>query len=1264
MSSKDIGMNIRKIKKLVNNPGKFFLDSKIVKHFSGRKKQIINKPSLGFIVIGSDAVITEDTIESINSARKKYITINSPHVIIENTDNLIDEIKDASAKINTDYIKIMHEGEILHVDFLKNFYGSINWDIDSDIILHSYTHDIANCQIDPLIGDLKNAPTQTGHDRKDYLIPISNVLIFKPEVLSSLEEFIISTSLFGKIFNCLNLLASSSINSSIPYIRGALTSNINCERLETQLQNTIKDGNEFLEILNRVEILLLSKNQAAQFNKSILCLIHNIVLLLLKNKKTDELIIPEKAKNITDKLFNIINLLGVDSLKSYSSNNYNHIHKIGYLQILGLNADRDLCYIEDVDTKNNRIKFKVASHHDVVPRLFLNQKEIIPLSVKVKDLTVFNYSFSYEIYFWLPYQLESHEFYILNEYKTDMMISGKRQQKSSIKNIINSHNKKNTITIDMPRKAKLLRYAGSLNNVKNKLNDSWIFIDNEIRADDNAEHFYRYVTKNHPNVNCYFLISKNSSDWERLKNEGFKLIQFGGLMHRLALLNAKYLLSSHANPAIVNYLPRKHYSDIMRYKFVFLQHGITKDDQSEWLNSRKIDFLVTAAQHEFKDISGRGRYRYTTQETVLTGFPRFDNLIANGKNNKQILIMPTWRKSLSGELIRKSSKRIKNPEFINSFFCKMWGEFLRSEQLQQLSQNYGYKIKFLPHPNITDYLDELDIPSYIEIGDLTTTSIQTTFINSDLLITDFSSVAFDVAYMNKPVIYFQFDSETFFSEHSYSKGYYDYESLGFGPVVKSISNLNSEIEKILSNECLVAPYYKQRIEQFFPYQDRNNSSRLFDVLNNESKKHYSIDTILQYIAMYIHRLEYKTALSLLSRFDNILKNTPNWYSEKLTKILNDLYLLAMLYEDDVALIHIKNTAFSLNIIIHLISDKISDLVSECKNIICSVENYVSSTTVGESDEESSIVLDNNMTGFEQVCYFTYHYHLNNYSLALKGLNTKPSGYSCSLPNKIEFMRCIALIKTGAVASTASLLKKVQLSEKDKELLLETYYNFHNVSDRHNLDIYHLIPNPNSSQIAIEAFLLLSKKVDFDLFNSLTDKLTLSEITLNYHIDNLFKKKRYSTIISILDNSRNLDIYLNNDESKGNYLTTIFQTSGIECFLSTLNKLDDGNNLTNAIECYFTNNKKNDYDIFYHIIESLITNDLYPFTCADIYKYALFLFNNSRPGLAKKLVTLSMMKKHEEFYTDKNNWNGDNDYKTLLSAISELNNAIQEFNRIA
>ncbi|HAN4233363.1 TPA: hypothetical protein IFB63_004867, partial [Escherichia coli] len=191
-----------------------------------------------------------------------------------------------------------------------------------------------------------------------------------------------------------------------------------------------------------------------------------------------------------------------------------------------------------------------------------------------------------------------------------------------------------------------------------------------------------------------------------------------------------------------NYLPRNHYSDIMKYKFVFLQHGITKDDQSEWLNSRKIDYLVTASTYEYEDISRRGRYRYTTQETVLTGFPRYDNLVKNTISKKQILIMPTWRKDLAGELQKKSSKRVKNPQFSNSIFCEMWGGFLRSDNLKKACFDKGYTVIFYPHPNLVDYIEDLNIPDYIKIGDLSTGSIQTAFKDADLLITDYSSVAF------------------------------------------------------------------------------------------------------------------------------------------------------------------------------------------------------------------------------------------------------------------------------------------------------------------------------------------------------------------------------------------------------------------------------------------------------------------------------------------------------------------------------------------
>ncbi|MCW1463129.1 hypothetical protein OLR52_05700 [Campylobacter jejuni] len=42
-----------------------------------------------------------------------------------------------------------------------------------------------------------------------------------------------------------------------------------------------------------------------------------------------------------------------------------------------------------------------------------------------------------------------------------------------------------------------------------------------FRADDNAEHLYRYVMKNHLKQNIVFVLRKNSHDYKRLKKRRF-----------------------------------------------------------------------------------------------------------------------------------------------------------------------------------------------------------------------------------------------------------------------------------------------------------------------------------------------------------------------------------------------------------------------------------------------------------------------------------------------------------------------------------------------------------------------------------------------------------------------------------------------------------------------------------------------------------------------------------------------------------------------
>ena len=74
---------------------------------------------------------------------------------------------------------------------------------------------------------------------------------------------------------------------------------------------------------------------------------------------------------------------------------------------------------------------------------------------------------------------------------------------------------------------------------------------------------------------------------------------------------------------------------------------------------------------------------------------------------------------------------------------------------------------------VASYTDEVHYYLVCNV-DNSEIDIQNLLKDSALMITDYSSVFMDFAYMEKPEIYFQFDEDQFRSTH-YAKGYFDYK---------------------------------------------------------------------------------------------------------------------------------------------------------------------------------------------------------------------------------------------------------------------------------------------------------------------------------------------------------------------------------------------------------------------------------------------------------------------------------------------------------
>ena len=373
----------------------------------------------------------------------------------------------------------------------------------------------------------------------------------------------------------------------------------------------------------------------------------------------------------------------------------------------------------------------------------------------------------------------------------------------------------------------------------------WLISDRIQYANDNGEAFFEYVMNNKKdnNYKYYFTIKKGCKDYKRLKEKYPKnVIAYNSFKYKVLFLKANKIVSAHADEYVINAFgkSKKYMTDMYNFKYVLLQHGIIKDDLSPWLNinSKQIDLFICSAKEEYKSLTdNKYKYNFPKKNIGLTGLARFDKLLKNDtEQTNTIILAPTWRAYIAGDIDPKTGKRSIDDNFVKIEYYKFYNELINNKKLINYLNEKNYKIRFIPHQNMHQYIKFFDKNDTVEIVTKSITYSKE-FKQSKLLITDFSSTFFDFGYLHKPVIYTQFDTEKFFEGQIYDKGYFDYEKDGFGPITKTIEETVDTIIKAIDNNCVIDKKYEQRINKFYKYTDDKNSERIYNkIIELDEKK--------------------------------------------------------------------------------------------------------------------------------------------------------------------------------------------------------------------------------------------------------------------------------------------------------------------------------------------------------------------------------------------------------------------------------------------
>lgn len=380
-------------------------------------------------------------------------------------------------------------------------------------------------------------------------------------------------------------------------------------------------------------------------------------------------------------------------------------------------------------------------------------------------------------------------------------------------------------SLENNKKENLAYYLSKLLKHYYKRKNIWLLFEKKSEtAQDNAFYLFKYYYENHPEKNVYYIIDKNSEDYGKLDGMYNRVLEHMSFKYMLYVFVSRLFISSEArgHAYLIRTLQGRLRDNVMDKPHVFLQHGVTAFKRVDYIfgkrGSNKTDLFVTTSQLEKEIIYKYFDYRY--EQIILTGFCRWDYL-EDESHGKEILLMPTWRKGLED---------VEDGVFLNSTYYKNYSELLKNPELLKLLEDNNIRLNIRMHPKLEEFIDKFNVKHpLIHFCQADEKPVNELLMENSLLITDYSSVSWDMYYQKKPVLFYQFD----YDEYEKTQGsYINMEKELFGDRYITSEDLISGLQEYIANSFQEKEKYSDMRQYYLEYCDHDNCQRTYDAIES------------------------------------------------------------------------------------------------------------------------------------------------------------------------------------------------------------------------------------------------------------------------------------------------------------------------------------------------------------------------------------------------------------------------------------------------